>query len=269
MLLIRKGISVGGQKIISRQNMRAAQLSAALKNVRRGSAPHILNLTVRTIFPTVQLCKLGTQAYYRIASSNAIGFDAFLEFVSRQEGKLFKAWLIYEGKEGIEHEITFSDAGISLDGALLETSSLQESIEFVVKEAPPLIREQKYSIGLNAGAVIIGEPREHGLGIETKLQNTTLSTLAIGSEGDHFMPGATSLKQFDTIAAYLFNTQNFLSLEFPQPALSVAVREAHVYHDRVRRIFSWECVTEKVAPKIERNLLNGVLGSDTNLEVQT
>ncbi|MEE8637882.1 MAG: hypothetical protein V3T21_02440 [Candidatus Margulisiibacteriota bacterium] len=192
-----------------------------------------------------------------------IKFSRFLEFLSGLKGKLFKAWLIYAGKEKIEHEVTLTSSGVSLDGSPHQTKGLPEGLELVRQQAPALIKGQTYKIGMNAGAIILGEPSEHGLGIEAKLQKIGVSSSSSGSESNHFMAGVTDLEQFQRALSPLLEKSDFLGLEFVQPALSVVVREARIYHDRVRKSFSCECILEPVAPEIERNLFNALFDSDT------
>jgi hypothetical protein len=192
-----------------------------------------------------------------------IEFGRFLEFLSGLKGKLFKAWLILEGEEKIEHEVTLSGSGVSLDGNPYQTKGLPEGIELVRQQAPPPIKGQTYKIGMNAGAVILGEPSKHGLGIEAKLQKIGVSSSSSGSESNHFIAGAADLEQFQRALSPLLEKSDFLGLEFVQPALSVVVREARIYHDRAKKSFSCECILEPVAPEIERNLLNALLDSDT------
>jgi len=264
MFMIKNSIAPGGLKAASRQQMDTAQLCAAIRNMRRGAPPWVLNATIRTLAPVLQLRRLAAQPCHGIATSEPVGFDRFLEFLSGLEGKMFKAWLLQEGDNGFEHEITLAERGVSLDGNIHPTKGLEEGIKMIRSAAPLSLKEQACQVGINTGAVLLGEPGENSLGLEARPQPAGVSASSWGMESNQFIAGATEIDQFHRVVEPLLESPGFMSLQIAQPVLSALVREAHVFYDRVRRTFSCECVLESVSPELERNLFNSLFGSDTS-----
>lgn len=264
MFMIKNSISPGGLKAASRQRMDAAQLCAAIKNMRKGAAPWVLNATVRSQVPFLQLRRLAVRPCYGIAASEPVEFDRFLEFLSGLDGKILKGWMLKEREGVFEHEVTISSFGVSLDGKVHRTEGLVEGIKLVRDDAPAPLREQAYQIGWDAGALLLEKPGENRLGIEAKTQPARVSSSSWGRESDQFIAGATGIDQLHRTLEPLLDNPSFMSLQVVQPVLSVLVREAYVFHDRVKKMFSCECVLEQVLPEIERNLFNSLFGPDTS-----
>ena len=113
---------------------------------------------------------------------------------------------------------------------------------------------QNYRIGQDAGAIILGQPRELGLEIEPcPIRILRTSSGSVGAvPWDDFVPHLDSL---------LAGT-NLISLSFLQPGLSTLIEKMHLYYDYRTWTFHLAGELNKLTPQpIAEALLGSVFAA--------
>ncbi|KPJ67607.1 hypothetical protein AMJ44_07240 [candidate division WOR-1 bacterium DG_54_3] len=263
MFRINNILSVNGFNYACAKSMGIPQVFDALKKMQKGGTGKVLNVNIRTRFPALRLHQIDfdPQPFYAIASDNPFTFSKFIDLVSNLGEKLLKAWLVCEKNGKIEHEVSLSNAGISLDGLLHVGKGLGHGIDHIHRHAPSPIKSQIYYIGKNAGALILGEPQGHGLGIEARPEEVGSSFVPLKYEHNYYIKGAVGEANFDAAIADFLKQFNFFSLEFIQPSLSVVVRRAHIYRRKIERAYGCECVLAHINPRISQNLSQSIFST--------
>lgn len=250
-------IPVTGSSYVTREGMKASQVLEALKKMQYGGPKQVLNITIRTCLPALPLHQIdfAPQPFYAIASSRPFAFGEFVDLVFSFGERLLKAWMICEREGEVRHEVSLSNFGVSLDGQLRTKEGLQQGVDDYIRcHAPSVLRGQPFYIGQNAGVLLLGEPQEHGGGIEAVPEKVEVSFKFLLHERDNYIRGAVSVEKLETAVLTLLGGENFLGLEFIQPALSVLVRRARIYRDRLTNTFGGEYALASVSKPIAENL---------------
>jgi len=232
------------------------QVLTAFQGIKRGTNGHVMSLAVTTQAQSLNLRpdKFHPQPYYLMASDKPIDYERFFDLVLTVQDRLFKAWLIC-GKGGfIEHEVTLSNYGVSVDGRLHEVSGVEKGVEYIRAQMPQALLSQNYYLGRNAQAIILGMPQSQGLKEEAFPVSPRGQTAEDFGEFSLSLMGATSSGSVNEMLGSLVKGTNLLRLEITQPALSVVVESLVIFRNQVNDTFSYECYFRPTTPAIIQNL---------------
>jgi hypothetical protein len=259
--LVYRVLTGKGLSSIRAQNLKAPQILHALKKAQRIGAGHVLNMTVKTDVQELSLHRLNLKPhpFYTISSDRPVTFYEFMDLTASLSDRLLKSWIVYEGVDGIEQEITLSNNGISINGRIIPQVDLGAAIVTAHKCVASPMKTRTYWIGKDVGALLLGEPQEHGVEIEVVPEVAGLSFLSQARGVDNYVKGAISQASFKAAVSHLLGSPNFLSLEIIQPVLSVLVRRAHIYATAAAGVFRWDCSVSLARSEILQNLRAGLL----------
>lgn len=229
--------------------------------IKRGTKGQALGLTITTPVPLLYLManRFNLAPYYLMASDSPISFERFINLLLTVKERLIKGWLVRFNGDIITHELTLSNGGVSIDGRLKEFNGIERGINYIRGKLPQALTAQKYYLGRNAQASILGLPQAHKLGEEVFLVSPNIQQTEEFGEITFFLDGATSLDNMAGLMNPLVNSKHLVRLTIAQPALSVVVEQLVIYKDQRNGVFSYDCYFRPRTEAINRNLRQSLL----------